>query len=266
MSPLRYRDDDSSSGMLIPILAGALAGFAAGVLVSKRMGGLSGMRQRLARLRGDEGSLYRHDAEVGEFWSDEEDDFADLDEDRDVALEERVLEAYRNDPIMSERAVDIGSLGPGVIELSGAVESEAESEHAVVLARGVPGVSTVVNRVTIGELEEELEEGTRRAREGNTNPRWEGIRVGTGRRRQGTSDEFDRHADPAVELEDRWLDTAHGIKDAVDDIDEIAAERRQKKTARPRGDRTGGSPIAPTGVPKADHVAEPLEAPQSHNP
>ena len=266
MSPLRYRDDDSSSGMLLPILAGALAGFAVGVLVSKRMGGLGGMRQRLARLRGDEGSLYRHDAEVGEYWADEEDDFADLDEDRDVALEERVLEAYRNDPIMSERAVDIGSMGPGVIELTGAVESEEESEHAVVLARGVPGVTTVVNRVTVGELEEEIEEGTRRARDGNTSPRWEGIRVGTGRHRQGTSDEFDRHADPAVELEDRWLDTPQGIRNAVDDIDEITAERRQKKTARPRGDRTGGSPIAPTGVPKGDHVAEPLEAPQSQNP
>lgn len=269
MSPLRYRDDDSSSGILLPVLAGAIAGFAVGMLVSKRMGGLGGLRQRLARMRGDEGALYRHDAEVGEYWDDEEDEFLEEDESRDVALEERVLEAFRNDPILCERAVDIGSLGPGVIELAGMVDAEEEAEHAVTLARGVPGVTTVVNRVAIGELEEQYDDAARRVRDGDdalTEARWEGNRVGTGRRRQGTSAEPDRHADPAVGLGDRWLDAAHQIREAADDIDGITAERRQRKTARPRGDRTGGAPIAPTGVPKGDHVAEPLEAPQSQTP
>jgi hypothetical protein len=35
------------------------------------------------------------------------------------------------------------------------------------------------------------------------------------------------------------------------------AERRHREMKSVKGDRTGGSPIAPTGVPKGDHVAEP---------
>jgi hypothetical protein len=42
MSPLRYRDDErSTSGTVATVLVGALAGFALGVLVSNRLGGLS---------------------------------------------------------------------------------------------------------------------------------------------------------------------------------------------------------------------------------
>jgi hypothetical protein len=29
----------------------------------------------------------------------------------------------------------------------------------------------------------------------------------------------------------------------------------------PKGDRTGGSPVAPSGVPKGDHVADPTAIP-----
>src|SRR6185503_2948852 len=64
-------------------------------------------------------------------------------------LEERVLEAFRNDPILSERAVDIGSVEDGIIELTGVVNSDDEAHQAVVVARGVPGVDTVVNRLVI---------------------------------------------------------------------------------------------------------------------
>ena len=80
--------------------------------------------------------------------------------------------------------------------------------------------------------------------------------MGTGRRRQGTSDEPDRHSDPRVELKERWttadIETAH----AADETSGIA-ERRQREKKVVKGDRTGGSPIAPTGVPKGDHVAKP---------
>jgi hypothetical protein len=34
------------------------------------------------------------------------------------------------------------------------------------------------------------------------------------------------------------------------------AERRTTSKRAPKGDRTGGAPVSPTGVPKADHVAE----------
>ena len=43
---------------------------------------------------------------------------------------------------------------------------------------------------------------------------------------------------------------------AADDIEGIA-ERRKSGKAQPKGDRTGGAPIAPSGVPKGDHVADP---------
>ena len=92
-----------------------------------------------------------------------------------------------------------------------------------------------------------------------TEAHWEGSGVGTGRRRQGTSDEPDRHATPKVELEDRWQSTDDALRNAADDTDRLA-ERRSRAKRAIRGDRTGGAPVAPAGVPKADHVVRPLNA------
>ena len=263
MSPLRYRDDESSSTRtVLGVLAGAVAGFAVGMLVAQRVGGFSGLRSKLRR-RAATGT---HEESIRGRYA-EADDFDDIEEDEleteayDSGLEDRVLEAFRNDPILSERAIDIGSISDGVIELAGWVENEDESRHAVTIARGVPGVDTVVNRIALGDEEERYEDTARRFREGDpalTEARWEGRGVGTGRRRQGTSDEPDRHSTPKVDLEDRWQDTAEAVRDAADDIDNVAERRsRTKRTAR--GDRTGGSPISPSGVPKADHVANPVD-------
>jgi hypothetical protein len=80
--------------------------------------------------------------------------------------------------------------------------------------------------------------------------------MGTGRRRQGNSDEPDRHADPKPELEDRWLDEEHAIEEAAGDIGGTAERRRRTKKPL-RADRTAGGPIAPGGVPKGDHVIDP---------
>ena len=172
-----------------------------------------------------------------------------------------MLEAFRNDPILCERAIDIGSISDGVIELAGWVENDEESRHAVTIARGVPGVDTVVNRIALGDEEERFEDTARRFREGDAalnEARWEGRGVGTGRRRQGTSDEPDRHSTPKMDLEDRWQDTDSAIRDAADEV-ETVAERRSRTKRSARGDRTGGSPVSPSGVPKADHVANPLD-------
>jgi len=92
--------------------------------------------------------------------------------------------------------------------------------------------------------------------------RWEGQQVGTGRRRQGNSSEADRHADPKPELEDRWLGKEEALREAAGETEGIAERRRSAKKT-PKGDRTGGSPISPTGVPKADHVADPDTGPDS---
>lgn len=64
-------------------------------------------------------------------------------------LEERVLEVFRHDPILEARAIDIGAVGDGIIELTGWVESTAEIAHALTLARGVPGVTAVVDRLAV---------------------------------------------------------------------------------------------------------------------
>ena len=267
MSRFRYRDDESSStNTIIGVVAGAVAGFAVGMLVAQRVGGLSGLTSKLRRRRStaagvrDESLHGAHGVAEDEFEDVEEDELES--EEYDESLEEHVLEAFRNDPILSERAIDIGSLNDGVIELAGWVEDEDESEHAVTIARGVPGVSTVVNRIAIGDEERRFEEAARRVREGDaslTEARWEGQGVGTGRRRQGTSDERDRHADPRVDLGDRWQTVDEGVRNAADDTAGVA-ERRSRTKRAVRGDRTGGSPIAPTGVPKGDHVANPLDA------
>ena len=251
MSPLRYRDEDSSQSGLLYLAAGAVLGLAAGLVVADRFGGFSAITQKVRDRVGR-----RVDKEA------EEDDELDL-EDDDEALEENVLEAFRNDPVLSERAVDIGSLGDGIIELTGWVREPDEATHAVTITRGVPGVETVVNRLDVRVAGRDdqmaLEDDSNEPRPGG---RWEGQQVGTGKRRQGSSTEPDRHADPKPELEDRWLSTDEALRASAGDTEGLAERRRtSKRTAK--GDRTGGSPISPSGVPKADHVADPDSAPDS---
>jgi len=221
--------------------------------VADRFGGFSSLtaklRERVGRRR--------------ELDDDESDTDSELDED-DEALEERVLEAFRNDPTLSERAIDIGAIGDGIIELTGWVHEADEATHAVTITRGVPGVETVVNRldVRLAGSEDTMDEIDDDPNAPLPGGRWEGQQVGTGRRRQGNSSEPDRHADPKPDLEDRWLGKEQALRDAAGDTEGLAERRRSTKKA-PRGDRTGGSPIAPTGVPKADHVADPDSAPDS---
>ena len=265
MPYLRFQDDDDSSvgGTVTSVLLGAVAGFAVGMLVAQRVGGFSGLVESVRRRSRTEGG---DDAvEAGPVVADdfsEYDDYDDELEDEGVpneGLEERVLEAFRNDPILSERAIDIGGIGEETIELAGWVNNEEEAEHAVVLARGVPGVATVVNRIAVGDVEERIRDHARRLEEGDdslTEAHWEGRTIGTGRRRQGTSDEPDRHASPRVELEERWTAAEVEIQQAADDTTGIAERRASSKKAQ-KGDRTGGAPVAPTGVPKADHVVDP---------
>lgn len=266
MSPFRYRDEEesSSTGTIVGVLAGAVAGFAVGMLVAQKVGGISGLTSKLRRRGAAVDAALRgpyNAAEAEEDFEDiEDDDFEPLD--ADAGLEERVLEAFRNDPILAERAVDIGSIGEATIELAGWVEDDDEAHHAVTIARGVPGVGTVVNRIAIGDEETRFDATARKFAAGDealNEAQWEGSQVGTGRRRQGSSDEVDRHADPKVTLEERWNKTDDALLNAADDVEGLA-ERRARTKKSVRGDRTGGSAVSPTGVPKADHVAKPLDA------
>jgi hypothetical protein len=261
----RYEDRESSSNGLLTLALGAVAGIAVGVIAAQRFGGLAGISARL-RERLGQGAEIEDDYDIEDYESDELDD-ADEEDDGDAILEERVLEAFRNDPILAERGVDIGAIGEGVIELAGWVHDESEQAHAVTVARGVPGVETVVNRMAIGEIESAYEDNARRYEAGDpelAEAHWEGQQVGIGRRRQGTSDEFDRHADPKPKLEDRWLSAGEAIREAANEEERetvTGARKTAKKSAR--GGRTDGSPVAPTGVPKGDHVADPESAPDT---
>jgi hypothetical protein len=268
MSPIRYRDESPSiGGIIASITAGAVAGFAVGVVVAQKMGGLSGIAARISRRfpEGDDGSELHHG--YGE------DDLEELEADSGMLLEEDVLEAFENDPVLAERAIDIASVGTGVIELSGWVRSEAESRRAEAVTRRVTGVQAVVNRLSTEddvethppEHDDEEMRDTEETDEPLPGGQWQGQRIGTGRRRQGTSSESDRHSDPKPELESRWLDKQHAIEEAAGDIEGLAERRARGKKGAAKGDRTGGAPEAPSGVPKADHVADPESAPPTQS-
>src|SRR6202140_3975134 len=162
MSPFRYRDEppyiyaedeeESWPRNAIYFAIGAAAGFAAGVLMAERFGGFKGLTDRIKDTfgGGTEGEEENFDYEG----LDEDEFDPDFDEELDTpkaslngaeALEERVLEAFRNDPTLSERAIDIGAVEDGIIELTGWVNSEEKSHQAVVGARPVPGARTGVN-------------------------------------------------------------------------------------------------------------------------
>ena len=279
MSLFRYRneapyiyaeeEEDSSSRNAIYIAIGAAAGFAAGVLMAERFGGFKGLTERI---KDTFGGGTEGDEEDFDYEGLDEDEFdPDFDEELDTPkaslngveeLEERVLEAFRNDPILSERAIDIGAVEDGIIELTGSVNSEDEAHQAVVVARGVPGVDTVVNRLTIRTDEELFEDAAHHYEDGDppfTERHWEGQQVGTGRRRQGNSEEIDRHADPRNVLEDKSLREDSAFMAAADEIPDTTQVRKSTKKAR--GGRNDGSAVAPSGVPKADHVSDPENAP-----
>src|SRR3954469_17557493 len=100
MPRYRFRDDDSSSApTILAILAGAIGGFALGMYVAQRVGGLEGLTSKLRAVRGaaGKGSATHEMATDYEEFDDIEDDDLEGD-DLDQGLEERVLEAYRNDP------------------------------------------------------------------------------------------------------------------------------------------------------------------------
>src|SRR5690349_2081077 len=160
MRRYRIHEDESSTGSSVAtVVIGALAGFAVGMLVAQRFGGLDGIRSRFKRATESRDDANRFDFSGGSLSEIEDDveeleassladaddeDFNGMDDTGDgdgtPLIEERVLEAFNNDPILAERAIDIGAVGSSVIELAGWVDNDEEAEHAMTIARGVPGV------------------------------------------------------------------------------------------------------------------------------
>jgi hypothetical protein len=182
---MRHHDGAPFTGLgLAGLAVGLLAGLATGAYLAHRLGGSGRVAALVRRTRTRAGSVAREleaeageidtlededqdyavddilDDESGDDWDDENDedeDEGDSYDDDDVFssadpdLEERVLEAFTNDPILSERAVDIGAIRASTIELIGTVFSDEEHDYATTLTGGVPGVEKVVNRLVVRE-------------------------------------------------------------------------------------------------------------------
>ena len=170
---IREEEESSTGTMLAGLTLGALAGFAVGVLVAQKSGGVAGLAARLRRRWEEledeetaEAAAAEGEEEEGEEGEERENELVENDEleeeeafgTTETVLEEQVLEAFRGDPVLRERAIDIGAVGEGVIELSGWVDSDDESEHAETTARHVAGVESVVNRIVVGRADEEAAE------------------------------------------------------------------------------------------------------------
>jgi hypothetical protein len=64
-------------------------------------------------------------------------------------LEERVLDALHDEPVLSSRSIEIAVVGDGVVELTGTVHAIEEISRASALVRAIPGVSMVLNRIEV---------------------------------------------------------------------------------------------------------------------
>jgi hypothetical protein len=166
------------------VATGAAAGVALGMFLARRPGGKRTIANRMLGLlegverwtnvlvpvvapvaddaeadeRDDEENLARADNdgdeyadEAIEYEDDEDDDEYDVDDieyaDDEARVDERVLAAFEQDPILSQRAIEIDEPRPATIVLSGRVSSRSDAAHAAIIARGTPGVETVVNRL-----------------------------------------------------------------------------------------------------------------------
>lgn len=171
---IRYEEPESG-GTFASLMIGAVAGFAVGMLVAQKAGGIAGIAARvkdrwaeLEETEADDDELpeteaahekdFEHELDEAEL-EDEESFEAELEaeeadeDDAHAALEDHVLEAFQADSTLRERAIDISAVGDGLIELSGWVDTDDESHHAAAVARRVDGVESVVNRLAIGRAD-----------------------------------------------------------------------------------------------------------------
>jgi hypothetical protein len=190
MWEFRERDDEFSGQDAAVFALGAVGGLALGLLLSSRLkaparvkalGGEIGRRARGVASRLRPGRLQRAPGEQSEL----------------TGLEDAVIEAFLGDTLLSDRAIDVGAVSRGIVELSGTVWTEEEAQLAVRLARRVPGVDTVVNRMEVEDTRRRRPAARDYGDAGDATPvsEWQGRTSGMGRRRQGNQTEPDRSDD-----------------------------------------------------------------------
>lgn len=147
-------DEPDSGHTWLWLTAGAALGIVAGVLLADRG------KQLAATAKRTWGPILDTARSIKEAWDEPDEDEDDMDDDLeydeleeevDDALDARVLEAFINDPILTERSVEIEERDSGVIVLHGRMLSAHEVKHASTIARGVPGVDRVRSRLTVRE-------------------------------------------------------------------------------------------------------------------
>jgi len=164
-----------------------------------------------------------------------------------AGLEERVVDVFLDDPLLSQRPIEVAALAAGIVELSGTVRTEHEADRAVHAAERVPGVTTVLNRLDVELIRSHLAETRRRVEAGapeRAETHWYGLRVGTGPRRQGPETDPAR-PDDKVALVSRAL--------GVNRAQEQTSERTEKLASGVEGHTTG--PAAPTDRGLADDAS-----------
>jgi hypothetical protein len=178
-------------------------------------------------------------------------------------LEELVVEALREDPDVGERGIDVAALSHGIVELTGAVETDEEADRAVAAAQRAAGVRTVLNRLDVASEEHRLASNRRRRQEGDpalTEAHRYASGVGMGARRQGAT-EPDRDDDSA-----RALSRELGVPAALEQTSELlektptAVEGHSIAAAAPTDDGTHDR----AGHHRLGNV--PAESPQELNP
>jgi BON domain-containing protein len=138
-------------------------------------------------------------------------------------IEDGVIDALRHDAMMHGRGIDVAAIAPGIIELSGSVDSEIEAHHAVTVARTVRGVSTVLNRLDVREghrLRGRQPSGTA----AGTASRWYGMNSGMGSRRQSLETEPAQRDDKATMIDQALAPDAAG---ALADLTQERSEKRE---------------------------------------
>lgn len=178
--------------------------------------------------------------------------------------ESQLREALRADATIGRREIEVGTVAPGIIELTGTVRDDQEADHAVAIAQRIPGVRTVLNRLDQSMTEDHLAENRQRLRSGDPSmleTHWYGSRIGMGRRRQSRVTDPDRPSE-RVPILSRELGTNRVLEQASEPLAKMPTGVEGHSTA----------PAAPTDRGTVDDASHrrlgnsPDYTPQDSNP
>jgi hypothetical protein len=263
MRPFGNVDRSDRQKDLASLLLGVIGGLAAGFLLSRTL-----PRSLFSRKQNPHTALVTSRIRPARLYR------ATADEPELAGLEEAVFNVFMADAIFRERGIDIGVVGPGIVEVSGSVWTESEATRAVSLANRMPGVLTVVNRLDVEQRARRaaFRRPLTRAESSSTISHFEGRVGGMGRRRQGSANEPLQH-DESRSLRERSLAAAdrtqwsdEGLVGDVSKVDPRTEARRANPTRfpedqldnqDPRSKRSGDTPgIIPEATDNRSRLAE----------